>query len=334
MLEETRVESGARRATASLLIRGPVSDPAAPEPSVAPSSGMSRNVALAAVTVCALIWGTTWFAITFQLGSVPPLVSVVWRFSIASGLLFLGCLLTGRSVRLTRGQHLAALGQGAMAFAISYGCVYLAEERVTSGVVAVAFASMALMNLILFRVVVGQRAAPVVWTGASLGALGVLVLTAGELSGSRLGPEASTGIALALVASVASTVGNFFAWRGQQQGSLVLPSTAWAMAYGSAILALVGLATGVEWRFEPTFGYVASLLYLAVFGSVIAFVLYFSLARSRGFTLASYIGALTPGIAMLVSVVFEDARFGWPAAAGLTLVVLGQVLIVRAPRAG
>ena len=188
MLEETGVESGARRATASILIRGPVSDPAAPEPSVAPSTGMSRNVALAAVTVCALIWGTTWFAITFQLGAVPPLVSVVWRFSIASGLLFLGCLLTGRSFRLTRGQHLAALGQGAMAFAISYGCVYLAEERVTSGVVAVAFASMALMNLILFRVVVGQRAAPVVWTGASLGALGVLVLTAGELSGSRLGP--------------------------------------------------------------------------------------------------------------------------------------------------
>lgn len=293
---------------------------------------MGRDLALGSVVVCALIWGTTWYAITFQLGLVDPLVSVVWRFAIASALLFLGCLLTGRPVRLTRGQHLAAFGQGAMAFGLSYACVYSAEERVTSGVVAVAFASMALMNLILFRVVVGQRAASRLWLGAGLGALGILVLTAGELFGARLGDQARLGVALALLASVASTIGNYFAWRGQSQGALVLPSTAWAMAYGSGLLVVIGMITGVEWRFEPTVAYVGSLLYLAVFGSVIAFALYFSLARSRGFTLASYISALTPLIAMLVSVAFEGARFGWPAAAGLGLVVVGQVLIVRTPR--
>ena len=86
-------------------------------------------------------------------------------------------------------------------------------------------------------------------------------------------------------------------------------------------------------HFVPLEGLWLGLLYLAIFGSVIAFVLYFSLARSRGFTLASYIGALTPLIAMGVSVVFEDARFGWPAALGLALVIAGQVLIVRAPKA-
>lgn len=295
---------------------------------------MGRKLAMGAVAVCALIWGTTWFAITFQLGVVDPMVSVVWRFAIASGVLFLGCALTRRSIRLTQGQHMAAFGQGAMAFALSYACVYAAEEKITSGVVAVAFASMALMNLILFRVVVGQKAARRVWLGAALGAGGVLVLTGGELFGARLGPEASTGVALALLASVASTVGNYFAWRGQSQGAMVLPSTAWAMAYGSIILSIVGLATGVEWGFEASFAYVGSLLYLAIFGSVIAFVLYFSLARSRGFTLASYIGALTPLIAMTVSVLFENARFGWPALAGLALVVVGQILIVRAPKSG
>lgn len=294
---------------------------------------MGRNIALASVALCALIWGTTWFAITFQLGVVDPIVSVVWRFSIAAAVLFTRCVLTRRSIRLTRGQHLAAIGQGALAFALSYACVYLAEERVTSGVVAVAFASMALMNLILFRVVVGQKAARIVWIGAALGAFGVLVLTGGELAGARLGPTAGAGIALAILASIASTVANYFAWRGQQMGAMVLPSTAWAMAYGAGLLTVIGLATGADWAFEPTVAYVGSLLYLAVFGSVIAFVLYFSLARSRGFTLASYIGALTPLIAMLVSVVFEEARFGWPAAVGLALVIAGQVLIVRAPKA-
>ena len=305
-----------------------MSDPALTEPPAV----MSRNLAVGSVAVCALIWGTTWYAITFQLGVVDPMVSVVWRFTIAAGLLFLGCLAARRSIRLTRGQHLAAFGQGAMAFGLSYACVYAAEERVTSGVVAVAFASMALMNLILFRVVVGQRAAARVWLGAGLGALGVVVLTVGELFGARLGDQAKMGVALALLASVASTIGNYFAWRGQSQGAMVLPSTAWAMAYGAGLLAVIGIVTGVEWRFEATAAYVGSLLYLAVFGSVIAFAIYFSLARSRGFTLASYIGALTPIIAMLVSVVFEDARFGWTAAAGLGLVVLGQILIVRVPK--
>ena len=292
---------------------------------------MSRNAAVASVTACALIWGTTWFAITFQLGRVDPVVSVIWRFAIAAAVLFGLCMMTRRALSLSRSQHLAALGQGAFAFAISYLCVYVAEERVASGVVAVAFASMALMNLGLFRLAVGQRAARLVWIGAGLGAIGVLVLTAGELAGARLGPQASSGIALAVLAAAASTAANYFAWRGQQMGAMVLPSTAWAMTYGTGLLILVAVFTGAEWRIELTPAYLISLIYLAVFGSVVAFVLYFSLARSRGFTLASYIGALTPLIAMLVSVVFEDARFGWPAAVGLLLVVAGQFLIVRVP---
>src|SRR5690606_36582259 len=135
----------------------------------------------------------------------------------------------------------------------------------------------------------------------------------------------------AFIAVAASAFGNYFAWRGQNAGSAVIPSTAWSMAYGTILLALYGLATGVEWAIEQTFTYIGSLLYLSVFGSVIAFVVYFSIARSHGYALASYISALTPPIAMLVSVLFEDARFGWTALAGLTLVLAGQALLIRAP---
>jgi drug/metabolite transporter (DMT)-like permease len=104
------------------------------------------------------------------------------------------------------------------------------------------------------------------------------------------------------------------------------------MAYGTGMLALYGFATGVEWRIEPTTAYVLSLLYLSILGSVVAFALYFTIARHRGYAVASYISALTPPIAMVVSVLFEDARFGWSAFAGLALVLAGQVLLIRAPR--
>ena len=296
---------------------------------IRPSAG---TLAVLGVAVCALIWGTTWFAITFQLGTVDPTASIVWRFGLASLILFAICLVTRRPIRLTRAQHLAAAGQGTFAFALSYTFVYKAEGLITSGVVAVAFASMALMNLILFRLVEKQTAARTVWIGAGLGAVGVAVLSGGELFGARLGPNAGLGIALAIAAAAVSTIANWFAWRGQQAGSQVIPATAWAMGYGAGLVVLFGLATGVRWSIALTPGYLGSLLYLSVLGSVVAFVIYFTVARSRGYTMASYIGALTPPIALTVSVLFEGARFGWTALVGIGLVIAGQVMLTRTPK--
>ncbi|HZV84628.1 MAG TPA: EamA family transporter [Brevundimonas sp.] len=289
-------------------------------------------LAIGGVVLCAVIWGTTWYAITLQLGSVASLASIVWRFGIAALILFAGCLVTRRSLRLTRSQHLAALGQGVFAFSISYSFTYAAEGRIASAVVAVIFAALAFLNLVLFRVAARQKAAAASWAGALLGLAGVVVLSGAEALGAGLGDNAVEGVGFALLAVVASAFGNYFAWRGHSHGSAVIPSTAWAMAYGTALLAIYGLATGVEWSIEPTIRYVGSLIYLAVFGSVIAFVVYFSVARTRGYAIASYISALTPPIAMLVSVLFEGASFGWPALAGLVLVLSGQALLIRAPK--
>jgi drug/metabolite transporter (DMT)-like permease len=218
------------------------------------------------------------------------------------------------------------------AFSISYSFTYAAEGRIASAVVAVIFASLALLNLILFRVAARQKAAWLSWGGAALGVVGVAVLSGSEILRAGLDAASATGVGFAFVAVTASAFGNYFAWRGQDAGSAVIPSTAWAMAWGAGLLALYGLATGVEWSIEPSLSYLGSLLYLSVFGSVIAFVVYFSVARARGYALASYISALTPPIAMLVSILFEGAHFGWPALVGLVLVLAGQVLLIRAPK--
>lgn len=296
---------------------------------------MSRPVTVLAIVVCALIWGTTWFAITLQLGVVDPIVSIVWRFGLAAVVLFGFCVVTRRSLRLTRAQHLAALGQGAFVFAVSYGFVYAAEERVASAVVAVVFAALAFVNLVLFRLVERQKASAGAWQGAVLGICGVAVLSFGQLAGAEgsAGASPALGVVLALVAVLASAWGNWFAWRGQQAGAPVISATAWAMAYGTVMLGLYGLATGVEWRIEPTPAYVLSLFHLSLFGSVIAFGLYFTLAKQRGFALASYISALTPPIAVIMSVLFEGAQIGLTMVAGLGLVLAGQVLLIRAPKA-
>lgn len=289
-------------------------------------------LAILGTGVCALIWGTTWYAITWQLGTIDPIASVVWRFGLASLVLFAGCLIARQPIRLNWTQHLAAIGQGAFVFAISYAFVYQSEQRVASAIVAVIFAALAFLNLVLFRVAARQKAAPASWAGASLGLVGVAVLSGSEVIAADMDARALIGIGMAVVAVSASAVGNYFSWRGQRAGSPVLASTAWAMGYGTAMLVLYGLATGVEWRIGTTPGYLISLLYLSVLGSVVAFAIYFWVARTRGYALASYISALTPPIAMLVSVLFEGARFGWAALAGLGLVLAGQALLIRAPK--
>lgn len=289
-------------------------------------------LALIGVGTCAVIWGTTWYAITWQLGRVDAIASITWRFLLAAAVLFAALALLRRPMSLTRAQHLAAAGQGAFVFAVSYAFTYAAEGHVASAIVAVIFAALAFLNLLLFRLVERQKAAPAAWMGAGLGVVGVVVLSGGELLGARLGPQALTGVGFAALAVSSSALGNWFSWRNEQAGAQVLPATAWAMAYGTAMLVVYGLLTGVEFTIDPSPGYLVSLVYLSLVGSVVAFVIYFTVARSRGYALASYISALTPPIAMVVSVLFEGARFGWTALLGLALVLVGQVLLTRAPK--
>lgn len=300
-------------------------------PATSPES-RSGLAAYASVAICAIVWGTTWYAITFQLGAADPAVSVVMRFAIAALGLAVVARLFGQSLKMGRAQHLAAVGQGVFAFSLSYYFVYAAEERVASAVVAIIFAALTFVSLGVFRLFSGQKASLAAWGGAIMGVAGVAVLSWGELAGNSLGERAGTGILFGFIAVFASAIGNWFAWRGQQAGSAVLPATAWAMGYGTVILAAFALVSGRSFHVDWSASYILSLLYLSLIGSVLTFGLYFSLARSRGYALAAYISALTPPIAMLVSVVFEGARFGWMALAGLGLVLAGQLFIARAPK--
>jgi drug/metabolite transporter (DMT)-like permease len=140
------------------------------------------------------------------------------------------------------------------------------------------------------------------------------------------------GIGLTLAAVVGASIGNVFARRGELAGSSVAASTAWAMTYGALLLGGFAAATGRAWTFEASWTYVLSLAHLALNGSVVAFLLYYGLARRRGYTTASYISALTPPLAMTISSLFENRVWGPLAFGGIALVLLGQFLLLRTRR--
>jgi drug/metabolite transporter (DMT)-like permease len=222
---------------------------------------------------------------------------------------------------------------GLATFAVQYPLVYEAETHLASAIVAVLFAAMAFVNLVVFRLLFGERASGVAWLAAALGIAGVALLSWGELSATQMDRSASWGLLVCAGAILAASLGNASARAAQTQGASVIASTAWAMTYGAGALALYALASGAEWSFDPRPTYILSLIYLAVFGSVVAFLLYFGLARRRGFAAASYISALTPPVAMLVSTVFESKAWTALTLFGVAVIVAGQWLLSRIPRA-
>ena len=289
--------------------------------------------------VPSFIWGTTWYAIKFQYGPVPPEVSVAYRFFLAALILLGWCLARGVDLRFGAARHLTFAVQGALQFCLNYLFVYLAEEHLTSGLVALLFGLLMPFNLIGARLFYGTRLTAGVLAGAGLGLLGVALVVWPDLfpaaQAAAAGPAAGLsgvggqGLWLALAGSLAASAGNLWSQRLFRQGVPVVQSTAWGMLYGSLFTASYAALVGRAFVWDHAPGYLASLLYLALLGSVVAFVTYLTLVKRIGAGRAGYSSVVIPVIAMGTSTVFEGYR--WTAAAflGMALVVAGNVLVLR-----
>lgn len=117
--------------------------------------------------------------------------------------------------------------------------------------------------------------------------------------------------------------------RNQRAEVPVWSGAAWGMVYGAAISALIGVATGVEWTFDARPVYILSLLYLSVFGTVVAFLCYLTLLKREGAGLASYVTVVAPVVALLLSTLFEGYQWTVVAALGAALAVVGNFLTMR-----
>lgn len=276
-----------------------------------------------------LVWGSTWLAITYQLGIVAAEVSVTYRFALAALVLALWCGATGRSLRFTRGEHAGIAAQGATMFGVNYVVIYWSEQYVASGLVAVLFSTIVFMNMIASRCLFGTPLTARGLAGAALGVGGVALLFLPELVAAQSGGGAALGVGLAVASAFLSCAGNMFAVRNQKAGIPVVTGTAWGMAYGAITAALVALTSAAPWSFDARPAYVGSLVYLAVFGSIVAFVAYLTLVQRVGAGPASYTGVATPVLAMVLSTLLEGYRWTWVAAAGVLLAVAGNALVLR-----
>jgi len=275
------------------------------------------------------IWGTTWLVIKFQLGTVAPEVSVAWRFALASLLLLGGCGLRRVSLRFGLAEHAALVALGVVLFGVNYVLVYRAETILTSGLVAVLFAFIVFWNLAGERLFFRTRIPGAVIVAAGVGVLGVTLLFWPEVTGIRGDPRALAGVAFALSGSLASSAGNLLSQRIFSERIAVMPGTAYAMGYSAVALLGWCLLRGVPVAFDPRPAYLLSLVYLAVFGSIGAFVTYLTLVQRAGSGRAGYTAAVIPVVAMLASTIFEGYRWSLTATLGMAMVLAGNVVVLR-----
>ena len=289
------------------------------------------NVLLYVLTV--LFWGTSWLAIKFQLGVIAPEVSIVYRFAVATALMLILCIAARRPMRFSARDHAFMALQGVCLFSTNYFFIYLGSQYLTTGLVAVAFSMLLVMNIlggvVLFRTPVGAN----VVAGALCGLTGIVLVFWPEVSAFDPSRQGARGLALTLIGTGFASLGMLTsAWNQRRRNLPVFQTNAYGMLYGTAFIFCLSLARGSPFDFDPAPAYVLSLLYLAVFATVVGFWSFLTLVGRIGAGRAAYATVLFPVIALGLSTWVED--FAWTplAAGGVVLVLLGNVAILTKPK--
>ena len=290
-----------------------------------PSPSALRILALTGV-LC-LIWGSTWVAIQGGLESLPPFTSAAARFTVAA--CCMSVLAAAFAEREGGGSPSPALSLvlGCVNFATSYGIVYWSETKLPSGLVSVLWAVYPMLQAITGHLFLpAERVGGRQWLGFVLGFLGVGSLFLTDLR--AIGPEAVPAGALLLLSPLVSALGTTYVKKhGGGTSSLRLNRN--GMWIGATLLALVALVFERDESVALTRGAVLSVLYLSLFGTVIAFGLYFWLLRHTAANRLAVISYVTPAIALFLGVLLRGESVTPFTLAGLGSILAGVFLVHR-----
>ncbi len=276
-----------------------------------------------------LMWGSTWYAISLQVTTVSPIVSLAYRFGIAAPIMFAWVAWRREPMRFPLREHLTFVLLGMFLFCCNFIGVYYAAQSITSGLLAVIFSTAAIMNIINAAIWLRSPVRLRHVMGGLLGVAGIALIFKPEFAAIENGGPVLTGLGLALLGTWCFSMANVISAHAQKRKVPVLPATAWGMFYGCLLLTLFALLAGHEFNFDTSPAYVGSLLYLALIGSVAAATAYLVLLGRVGPAPAAYTTVLFPVVALAISTFLEGYVWTLWAAAGLALVASGIVLVVR-----
>ncbi len=280
-------------------------------------------------TATVLIWGSTWLAIKFQLGPVDPMLSVGYRFSLAAAILLFWCLLRRLPMRFSPAEHGFMALQGIFLFSLNYLLFYLAELQLTSGLAAVIFSTILLMNMLNGAIFLRSPLEARVIAGSCLGLLGIVLVFRPEIGSFSMDHAGLRGILLCLLATFSASLGNILSARNQKNRLPIVQTNAFGMGYGALLMLAAAWFSGKPFIIESTALYIGSLFYLAIFGSIGAVGCYLSLIGNIGADRAAYSTLLFPLVALAISTVWEGYHWTISAVTGMLFILAGNFLMLQ-----
>ncbi len=273
------------------------------------------------------IWGSTWLFIKLGLEDLPPFTFAGIRFVIALAIVLSIIRIRGLRLPRARADWTLLAVTGILSFGFNYGLVFWGEQYITSGLAALLQATTPAFGLVFAHFnLPGERLS---WTrigGVVLGVCGVAVVFSNQLAVS--GRQALMGCVALLLSSIFVAYSNVLV---KKHGKNLHPAimAAGQMFFGLLLLLAVGLPLeGNPFRFRWTPMAVIALLYLAVVGSVIAFLLYYWLILKMDVTKSMLIALVTPVVAVILGMLVLNEEFGWRTLFGGAMIILGIAFIV------
>ena len=276
-----------------------------------------------------LCWSPTWYLIKFQFGVVDPLISIFYRFFIASIIVFIFLILSKKKMSFNLQQHLSFLLLGVTLFSLNYIFFYLANTYLISGIVTIAFSTILIMNILGERIYFKIKSSKETLFAAGFGIVGILIIFGNELLNFKLEDKTHIGIILSFIATFWASTGNLVHQKNSKDKIPFIQSIAYGMLYGSLFTLIVAKFRGAEIIFDNSISYILSFLYLSIIGSVVAFYLYLKLLENIGSARAGYIGVIMPIIALIISTIFEGLQWTNNLIIGLPVLIFGCVLILN-----
>ena len=275
-----------------------------------------------------LVMGSAWLGIKFQLGVVAPEASITYRFIIAATILSFYCLVARLGMRFSRREHAFMALQGVLLFSLNQFVVYAGTQYLTSGLGAVAFSTIVVMNILngalFFRTSVPGR----VMVGALLGMVGIACVFWPELQAFDLSRDATLGLVLVLGGTYVASLGNMAAMRNQAHGLPIVQCMTYSMVYGALFTVFIALVRGQPFDFDPSLKYTLSLVYVAVASTAFGFWCYLTLLDRIGAARTAYSAVLFPIVALALSTVFEGYHWTVLTVVGLAFILSGNILVL------
>lgn len=283
------------------------------------------RVIVGLVVIC-LIWGTTWLGIKLGLETMPPILAAALRFLLAAGVLGLVMRLRNIPIPRERGFWHLSVMLGLTSFSVPYALVYWGQQHIPSALSSILFATYPLFVALLSHfALAGREMNPPKWLGTILGFAGITVIFWSDFR--MEGSDVVWGMASVVASAFLQAVALIFARRsGQTYSSFSLNFI--GMSVGCVVLSVLSLVFD---SFDSlSFGTTAvlSILYLSIFGSVVAFVVFFWLVKHVEAVLLALTAFITPILAVIAGAVALHERLPPDILAGSAL-VLGGILLAN-----